>query len=156
MKIRVIVVGKTSEKYVQEGIKEYEKRLKRFINYSIEEIPDVANRGKTTEKELKEKEGDLILKKLKPNEYVVLFDDKGKELSSPGLNQWFEKKALSGNSSISFVVGGAYGFSDEVYERANEKLSLSKLTFNHQMVRLIITEQVYRAFSIKHGLPYHH
>ncbi len=156
MKIRVIVVGKTSAKYVTEGMKEYEKRLTRFVNYSMEEIPDVSSRGKTTEKELQSKEGALILKKLKSNDFVVLFDDKGKQLSSPQLNDWFEKKALSGISNITFVVGGAYGFSEAVYQRSNEQLSLSKLTFNHQMVRLIIVEQMYRAYSIKHGLPYHH
>ncbi len=156
MKVRVIVIGKTSSNYILEGIAEYEKRLKRFISFKIEEIPDVSSRGKTSEFELKQKEGELILKKIQPNEMVVLFDDKGKQFSSPELNNWFEKKSLAGCSSITFVVGGAYGFSDEVYRRSNEKLSLSKLTFNHQMVRLIIAEQIYRAYSIKHNLPYHH
>lgn len=156
MKIRVVTVGKTSEKYLLTGIQEYEKRLSRFAVFGWDEIPDLSSRGKTSNKELIEKEGELILKRIKPSDYVVLFDNNGKQFSSPDLSNWFEKKSLSGKSNITFVVGGAYGFSSDVYERANEKISLSKLTFSHQMIRLLLIEQIYRAFSIKHNLPYHH
>ncbi|MDC1204372.1 23S rRNA (pseudouridine(1915)-N(3))-methyltransferase RlmH [Salibacteraceae bacterium] len=156
MKIKVITIGKTAEKYLITGIKEYEKRLSRFISFSWDEIPDISSRGKTSTMELKEREGDLILKKLKQSDIVVLFDAKGVQYSSEGFYNWFEKKALTGISSITFVVGGAYGFSDSVYQRSNEKISFSKMTFSHQMIRLILIEQIYRAYSIKHNLPYHH
>lgn len=156
MKIRVITVGKTAEKYLVTGIKEYEKRLSRFISFSWDEIPDISSRGKTSIQELKDKEGELILKKIKTSDIVVLFDAEGTQFSSKGFYNWFEKKALSGVSSITFVVGGAYGFSDLVYVRANQKISFSKMTFSHQMIRLILIEQIYRAYSIKHNLPYHH
>lgn len=156
MKIRIITVGKTSEKYLITGIMEYEKRLSRFASFSWDEIPDISSRGKTSTQELKEKEGELILKKLKTSDIVVLFDAVGNQYSSKGFYTWFEKKALSGVSSLTFIVGGAYGFSDAVYDRANEKISFSKMTFSHQMIRLILVEQIYRAYSIKHNLPYHH
>lgn len=156
MQIRVVVVGKTSAKYLVEGIAEYEKRLKRYCSFSWIVIPDLSIRGKTSVNELKEKEGNAILSKVSPNEFMVLFDEAGEQFTSVGFSRWIEKRALAGNSKLTFVVGGAYGFSEEVYKKSNARISFSKMTFSHQMIRLLIIEQVYRAFSIKHNLPYHH
>ena len=156
MKIKLIVVGKTNAKYLVEGEKEYEKRLKHYTKFEEIIIPDVKKSGKLSESELKKKEGQLILAKLENSDYVILLDDKGRSYSSIELANFLQQKMNSGLKSLVFVVGGAYGFSDEVYQRANSKLSLSKMTFSHQMVRLIFKEQLYRGFSILRGEKYHH
>ena len=156
MKIKLIVVGKTSAKYLLEGEKEYEKRLSNYIKYEEIIIPDVKNSGKLSENELKKKEGQLILGKLENSDHVILLDDKGKSYSSIDFANFLQQKMNNSFKSLVFIIGGAFGFSDEVYQRAGSKLSLSKMTFSHQMIRLIFKEQLYRGFSILRGEKYHH
>ena len=156
MKIKLIVVGKTNAKYLAEGEKEYEKRLSNYIKYEEIIIPDIKKSVKLSENELKKKEGQLILGKLENSDHVILLDDKGKLFSSIQFSEFLQQKMNSGLKSLVFVIGGAYGFSNEVYQRANSKLSLSIMTFSHQMVRLIFKEQLYRGFSILRGEKYHH
>ena len=156
MKIKLIMVGKTNATYLVEGEREYEKRLKHYTKFEEIIIPDVKQAGKLNERELKKKEGQLILAKLENSDHVILLDDKGRSYSSIELANLLQQKMNSGLKSLVFVVGGAYGFSDEVYQRAGLKLSLSKMTFSHQMVRLIFKEQLYRGFSILRGEKYHH
>ena len=156
MKIKLIVVGKTNAKYLLVGEREYQNRLRHYTKFEEIIIPDVKQSGKLSEKELKKKEGQLILYKLENIDHVILLDDKGKSYSSIEFANFLQQKMNSGLKSLVFVVGGAFGFSDEVYERANSKLSLSKMTFSHQMVRLIFKEQLYRGFSILRGEKYHH
>ena len=156
MKIKLIVVGKTNAKFLVEGEKEYVKRLLHYINFEEIIIPDVKQSGKLSESELKKKEGQLILVKLENSDHVILLDDKGKSYSSIELANFLQQKMNSSLKSLVFVVGGAYGFSDEVYLRVNSKVSLSKLTFSHQMIRLIFKEQLYRGVSILRGEKYHH
>ena len=156
MKIKLILVGKTNAKYLVEGEKEYEKRLKHYTKFEEIIIPDVKQSRKLSESELKKKEGQLILAKLENSDRVILLDDKGKSHSSIEFAHFLQQKMNSGLKSLVFVVGGAFGFSDEVCQRANSKLSLSKMTFSHQMIRLIFKEQLYRGFSILRGEKYHH
>ena len=155
MKIKLIVVGKTNAKYLLEGEKEYENRLRHYTKFEEIIISDVKQSGKMSEKELKKKEGQLILDKLENIDHVILLDDIGKSYSSIEFANFLQQKMNSGLKSLVFVVGGAFGLSDEVYLRANSKLSLSKMTFSHQMVRLIFKEQLYRGFSILRGEQYH-
>ena len=156
MKIKLIVVGKTNAKYLVEGEKEYVKRLLHYINFEEIIITDVKHSGKLSKNKLKKKEGHLVLGKLESSDHVILLDDKGKSHSSIEFANFLQQKMNSGLKSLVFVVGGAFGFSDEVYQRSNGKLSLSKMTFSHQMVRLIFKEQLYRGFSILRGERYHH
>ena len=156
MKIKLIVVGKTNAKYLLEGEREYENRLKHYTKFEEIIIPDVKHSGKLSENEFKKKESQLILGKLENSDHVILLDDKGKSYSSVEFANFLQQKMNSSLKSLVFVVGGAFGFSDEVYLRANSKLSLSKMTFSHQMVRLIFKEQLYRGFSILRGEKYHH
>ena len=156
MKIKLIVIGKTNVKYLLEGEKDYENRLKHYTNFEEIIIQDVKRSGKLSENELKKKEGQLILGKIVNSDYVVFLDDKGKSHSSIEFANFLQQKMNSGLKSLVFVVGGAFGFSDKVYQIANGKLSLSKMTFSHQMVRLIFKEQLYRGLSILRGEKYHH
>ena len=156
MNILLLLVGKTDRKYLQEGISVYEGRLRHYTSYSKEEIPDLKGRSSLSHSQIKNLEGAQILKRVGAGDILILLDERGKEVSSVEFSVKLEKWLLSGVKSIIFVVGGAYGFSDAVYERANEKLSLSRMTFSHQMVRLFFTEQLYRAFTILKGEPYHH
>ena len=156
MKIKLIVIGKTKSKFLIEGENEYQKRLKHYCKFSDLIIPDIKNGGKLSKKELKEKEGNLILASLKNSDYVILLDDKGLTLSSTSFAEFLKKKMVSSTKELVFIVGGAFGFSESVYKRANTKLSLSKMTFSHQMVRMIFKEQLYRAYSIIKGEKYHH
>jgi 23S rRNA (pseudouridine1915-N3)-methyltransferase len=156
MKIKLIIIGKTKSKFLIEGENEYQKRLKHYCKFSELIISDIKNSSKLSKKELKEKEGNLILKSIKNNDYVMLLDDKGLTLSSTGFAEFLNKKMVSSANELVFIVGGAFGFSESVYKRANTKLSLSKMTFSHQMVRLIFKEQLYRAFTIIKGEKYHH
>lgn len=156
MNIKLIVIGKTKSKFLLDGENEYVKRLKHYCKFSELIISDIKNGGKISKKELKEKEGNLVLKSIKNNDYVILLDDKGLALSSTGFAELLNKKMVSSTSELLFIVGGAFGFSESVYKRANTKLSLSKMTFSHQMVRLIFKEQLYRAFTILKGEKYHH
>jgi len=156
MKIVLITIGKTNEKYLIEGISNYQKRLKHYINFEMTEIVNIKNTKNLSELELMKKEGELILKQIQSSDYLVLLDDKGKDFTSPKFAQKLQQWMLSGKKRLVFVVGGAYGFSEEVYQRGNEKISLSKMTFSHQMVRLFFVEQIYRGYTILNNEPYHH
>jgi Uncharacterized conserved protein len=149
-------MGKTSDKYLQECVSDYEGRIKHYISYSKEEIPDIKGKSSLNRSQIKEQEGALILKRVENTDLLILLDENGRDMSSIEFSQKLGKWSISGVKSIIFVVGGAYGFSDVVYKRADEKLSLSKMTFSHQMVRLFFAEQLYRAFTILKGEPYHH
>ncbi len=156
MDIKLILHGKTEEAYLKEGISKYYRHLKRYISYSEIVIPALKNAKRLSFEEIKEKEGDLLLAKIKATNTLVMLDEKGKVLSSLEFSTFLQKKMNLSIKSLVFVVGGSYGFSDEVYQRANYKLSLSKMTFSHQMTRLIFVEQIYRAFTILNNEPYHH
>lgn len=156
MNIDLIVTGKTNIDHVASGIEVYIKRLKNYINFSINTLPDIKNGSSLTAELLKEKEGEQLLKTLEKYDYIVLLDDKGKEYTSMEFSSWINKKANMGIKNLCFVVGGAFGFSDLVYAKANEKLSISKMTFSHQMIRLLFIEQLYRAFTILNNEKYHH
>ena len=156
MKIVLITIGKTNEKYLIEGISLYQKRLKHYTSFEMIEIPNIKKAQNLSKLELMKKEGDLILKNIQNSDHLVLLDDKGKDYNSLKFSEKIQNWMLSGKKRIVFVVGGAYGFSEEVYQRGNEKLSLSKMTFSHQMVRLFFVEQLYRGYSILNNEPYHH
>jgi len=156
MKITFITVGKTEEAYLKEGIDKYVKRLKHYTKLTIVEIDELKNTKALTREQQKAKEAELILKKITPLDHVILLDEKGMESTSMQFAAYIDKKALSSVANLVFVVGGPYGFDQSVYTRANDKLSLSDLTFSHQMVRLFFVEQLYRAFTIIKGEPYHH
>ena len=156
MKTVLLVVGKTVEKYFIQAIEEYVQRTKHYISFDMEIIPELKNTKNLSEEQQKEKEGELILKSLQSGDTVVLLDEHGKEMRSLEFADYMKRKLNNTNRRLVFIIGGPYGFSDAVYSRANEKISLSKMTFSHQMVRLIFTEQLYRACTIIKGEPYHH
>ena len=156
MKITLLTVGKTDKDWVRQGLDIYVSRLKHYIPFSIVEIPELKNVSALSKEQIKSKEGDLILKAIRPNDDVILLDERGKEYTSIELARIIQDKISYDGRDIIFIIGGAYGFSDAVYQRANSKLSLSKMTFSHQMVRAIFAEQIYRAFTIMRGEPYHH
>lgn len=156
MKITLLCVGKTDEDYLQKGIDKYVKRLKHYVSFELVAIPDIKQAKNLTEKQQREKEGQAILKHVAPGDMLVLMDEKGKAFRSVEFAAFFEKQLLNSVPHIVFVVGGPYGFDEAVYGRANSLMSLSKMTFSHQMVRLFFVEQLYRAFSIIRGEPYHH
>ena len=156
MTIKLLAIGKTDSSELQELIDVYEKRLQHYVNFEIEIIPDLKKTKNLSEEQQKNKEGELILKKLSPTDNLILFDEKGKQFTSVEYSQYLQKKMNSGIKQLVFLIGGPYGFSNEVYAKAAGKISLSKMTFSHQMVRLFITEQVYRAFTILKNEPYHH
>ena len=156
MKITLLTVGKTDKDWVKQGIDIYVSRLKHYIPFSINEIPELKNVSALSKEQIKSREGELILKNVKPADDVILMDEHGKEYTSVDFASLLQKKISYEGKDIVFVIGGAYGFSEEVYRRANSKISLSKMTFSHQMVRAIFTEQLYRAFTIIRGEPYHH
>lgn len=155
MKTELILVGKTTSKHFNTGINDYVERIGHYMPFSITTIPELKNTKSLNESQQKEREGELILKQIQQSDTVVLLDEHGKEFRSVDFANWIQKKQNTARRLV-FVIGGPYGFSDEVYERANEKISLSKMTFSHQMVRLIFTEQIYRACTIIKGEPYHH
>lgn len=156
MKIALIVIGKTDAGYFVEAIREYANRLVHYLPFEMEVIPDIKNVKNLSEMQQKEREGELILKALQPADYPVLLDEKGKEFTSMQFAAYLEKKMHTVSKRLVFVIGGPYGFSEAVYKAAAEKISLSKMTFSHQMIRLIFTEQLYRALTILHNEPYHH
>lgn len=156
MEISLIVVGRTKTKFVIDGINEYTSRLKHYVPFSIVELPDVRISKSATQNQQKEKEGECILEKITPADFVVLLDERGREYTSMEFATYMEKIMTTGRKRILFVVGGPYGFSDAVYNRADAMLSLSKMTFNHEMVRMFFIEQTYRAMTILRGEPYHH
>ena len=154
--MKLIVIGKTKFKFLLDGENEYEKRLKHYCKFSQLIIPDIKNAGNLSKKELKEKEGHLILDSLKNSAYVILLDDKGITLSSIEFSEFLNNKMVSSANELVFIIGGAFGFSQSIYKRANNKLSFSKMTFSHQMMRMIFKEQLYRAYTILKGEKYHH
>ncbi len=156
MKIVLLTIGKTSEKYLIEGIAQYQKRLKHYTQFEMLEILNIKNAKNFSNAELMKKEGELILKQLQNSDHLILLDDKGKDFTSTKFAEKLQSWMLSGKKRLVFVVGGAYGFSEEMYSRGNEKLSLSKMTFSHQMVRLFFVEQIYRGYTILNNEPYHH
>lgn len=156
MKIVLLVIGKTDVTYFVDAIREYENRLHHYISFEMQVIPDIKNVKNLTIDQQKEKEGILILKNIQQGDYIVLLDEKGKEYTSMQFASYIEKKTHAVNKRLLFVIGGPYGFSEEVYSRASEKISLSKMTFSHQMIRLIFVEQLYRAMTILSNEPYHH
>jgi len=156
MKIKLLAIGRTDDKNLQVLIATYEKRLKHYIKFESEFIPDIKNVKNLSKKEQKEKEGELILKKLSPTDQIILLDEKGKEFSSVEFSKFLQKKMNSGIKQLVLVIGGPYGFSEKVYQKALGKISLSKMTFSHQMIRLFVVEQIYRAFTILKNEPYHH
>ncbi|MBP7185095.1 MAG: 23S rRNA (pseudouridine(1915)-N(3))-methyltransferase RlmH [Saprospiraceae bacterium] len=156
MKIELWMVGKTTESYLNEGVDKYEKRLKHYTNFSIKIFQDVKSSQLNDENSIKKREAELIMKKLDPTDYVILLDEKGKELSSSDFAIKIEQLQLKNIKNIIFIIGGAFGFDEKLYQISQEKLSLSKMTFSHQMVRLFFVEQLYRAHTILKGESYHH
>ncbi len=156
MKIKLLVIGKTDNKNLLQLINEYQNRLQHYIKFDLEVIPDLKNAKNLSEQQQKEKEGALILSKLNSSDFLILLDEKGKEFRSLNFADFLQKKMNSGIKQLVLVVGGPYGFSDEIYKKAQSKISLSKMTFSHQMIRLFIVEQLYRAFTILRNEPYHH
>ena len=156
MKISLIVIGKTDASYFVDAINEYKNRLVHYIPFEMEIIPDIKNVKNLREEQQKEKEGELILKMLQPGDYLVLLDEHGKSFTSMEFATYLERKMHVVSKRLVFVIGGPYGFSEAVYKAASEKISLSKMTFSHQMIRLIFVEQIYRAMTILNNEPYHH
>ena len=156
VKILLLTIGNTDKKFMKEGIDDYVKRLTFYIPFEMKVIPDIKNRSSLSLDLQKEKEGQLILNQISLGDYVILLDEHGLEFSSVEFSKWIEKKMIAGMRQIVFVIGGPYGFSNTVYQRSDVKISMSKLTFSHQMVRLIFVEQVYRAMTIIKNEPYHH
>ena len=155
MKVLLLQVGKTVNKHFIAGISDYAERISHYMPFDITTIPELKNTKNLTEEQQKTAEGELILRQLQTSDHVVLLDEHGHEFRSVELARWLQQKQLSARRLV-FVIGGPYGFSPAVYQRANEQLSLSRLTFSHQMVRLVFTEQLYRACTIIKGEPYHH
>ena len=156
MKISLLVIGKTDAGYFIDAVNEYQKRLEHYIPFEMQVIPDIKNSKNLTTEQQKEKEGELILKNLQPGDYIALLDEKGKEYTSLQFASYIEKKTHTISRRLVFIIGGPYGFSPSVYGKANERLTLSRMTFSHQMVRLIFLEQLYRAMTILNNEPYHH
>ena len=156
MKITLLTVGRTDVEWVRKGLDLYVSRLRHYVPFSLIEIPELKNVSALAREQIKQKEGELVLKALKPSDCVTLLDERGREYRSIEFSAMLEDRMSRGGRDLVFVVGGAYGFSDAVYSRSDEKISLSKMTFSHQMVRTIFAEQLYRAFTIMKGEPYHH
>jgi 23S rRNA (pseudouridine1915-N3)-methyltransferase len=156
MNIKLLAIGKTDNKNLQTLIDDYSKRLSFYIKFELEIIPDLKNVKNLSESQQKEKEGELILAKLAPTDQLILLDENGSSFSSIGFSEYLQKKMNAGIKTLVFVIGGPYGFSEEVYKKSQGKISLSAMTFSHQMVRLFIIEQIYRGFTILKNEPYHH
>ena len=156
MNIRLLTIGKTDNKALQTLIDDYTKRLSFYVKFDLEIIPDIKNVKNLSEAQQKEKEGELILSKITPTDQLILLDENGKTFSSVGFSDFLQKKMNAGIKTLVFVIGGPYGFSETVYQKAQSKVSLSEMTFSHQMVRLFVIEQIYRGFTILRNEPYHH
>ena len=156
MNIRLLAIGKTDNKALQTLIDDYTKRLSFYVKFDLEIIPDIKNVKNLSEAQQKEKEGELIFSKITPTDQLILLDENGKTFSSVGFSDFLQKKMNTGIKTLVFVIGGPYGFSDTVYQKAQGKVSLSEMTFSHQMVRLFVIEQIYRGFTILRNEPYHH
>ncbi|MDN3707556.1 23S rRNA (pseudouridine(1915)-N(3))-methyltransferase RlmH [Myroides ceti] len=156
MNIKLLAIGKTDNKSLQALIDDYTKRLSFYIKFDMEIIPDIKNAKNLSENQQKEKEGEMILSKINTTDQLILLDENGKSFTSMGFSEELQKKMNSGIKTLVFVIGGPYGFSEEVYKKANGKISLSEMTFSHQMIRLFFIEQLYRGFTILKNEPYHH
>jgi len=156
MKITLLTIGKTEDSYLKDGIDKYLSRLKHYIRFEIVEIPELKNTKALSQEQQKAKEAELIFKNTVSTDHIVLLDEHGSELTSVQFSAMLNKKMIASVQNLVFIIGGPYGFDDTVYKRANDQLSLSRMTFSHQMVRLFFVEQVYRAFTILKGEPYHH
>ena len=156
MTIKLIAIGKTDNNELKALISDYIRRLGFYIRFSIDIIPDVKNSKNLSEDQQKQKEGELILKSLNPTDILILLDENGKQIDSVGFSSYLQKHMNSGIKQLVFVIGGPYGFSEDIYNKANGKISLSKMTFSHQMIRLFFIEQLYRGFTILRNEPYHH
>ena len=156
MKVRVLFTGKTADAWIRQGIEQYAARIRHYVAFELVEIPDLKQTASLSEEQIKTREGELILKALRPSDHLVLLDEHGARFSSVDWARNLEQKSAHLPKDCVFVIGGPYGFSDDVYAAAQQKLSLSKMTFSHQMVRLIFVEQLYRAMTIIRGEPYHH
>ena len=156
MKIKVICVGKTNHNALRDWLPEYQKRLLHYVKLDWVELPELKNTKNLRESVQKEEEGKRVLKQLNPQDIVVLLDEKGSQYTSKDFAVFLQKRMNAGTKNLVFVIGGPYGFSTELYERAQHKISLSSMTFSHQMVRIFVAEQLYRAFSILNNEPYHH
>ncbi|MBQ8070310.1 MAG: 23S rRNA (pseudouridine(1915)-N(3))-methyltransferase RlmH [Bacteroidales bacterium] len=156
MKITLLTMGKTDVAWVRQGLELYVSRIGHYVPFTLNEIPQLKNVSSLSQSQIKEKEADLLLSAIKPGDDVILLDERGKQMRSTEFSSWLSDRMTRSGRDIVFVIGGAYGFSDRVYERAGGKISLSLMTFSHQMVRTIFAEQLYRAFTIMKGEPYHH
>lgn len=156
MTIKLVCIGKTDKKELEELIDVYSKRLQHYIKFELEIIPDLKKTQNLDENQQKTKEGELILSGIQNSDFLVLLDENGRQFTSEGFSEYIQKRMNTGLKRLVFAIGGPYGFSQEVYARADSKVSLSKMTFSHQMVRLFFTEQLYRAFTILKNEPYHH
>jgi 23S rRNA (pseudouridine1915-N3)-methyltransferase len=155
MKLSLYNIGKTDSNYIKEGLADYSKRISHFVDFSVVDIPEIKQKKNLSPEIIKHKEGELLLRYLSKTDIIILLDENGAEYKSRGFSDWLNKLINQGNKQVSFVTGGAYGFSEEVLKIAHFKISLSKLTFTHQLVRLVFVEQLYRAFTIIKGMPYH-
>ena len=156
MKIKLLVIGKTDDKDLNSLISVYQKRLQHYVSFEMEVIPDLKNSKNLSQLQQKQKEGELILNKISSTDQLILLDEKGKEFRSVEFANYLQKKMNSGIKQLVFVIGGPYGFSQDVYQKSMGKVSFSKMTFSHQMIRLFVTEQIYRGFTILRNEPYHH
>ncbi|MEL4454955.1 23S rRNA (pseudouridine(1915)-N(3))-methyltransferase RlmH [Lutimonas vermicola] len=156
MKIKLLAIGKTDDKNLQLLVQKYQSRLKHYIKFELEIIPDLKNAKNLSETEQKDREGELILSSISGSDQLILLDDKGESYDSMGFSKFMQKKMNAGVKQLVLVIGGPYGFSETVYKKAQGKLSFSKMTFSHQMIRLFVVEQIYRAFTILRNEPYHH
>ena len=156
MKGVLMVVGKTTDKRFEAITQEYIERIRHYIPFTVEVIPELKNTKGLSQDEQKKREGELIQKNLQPGDYVVLLDEHGSERSSMDFASWMQKKMAAGPKRLVFIVGGPYGFSDAIHQKGNEEISLSRMTLSHQMIRMFFVEQIYRAMTILNGEPYHH
>ena len=156
MKIQLWVVGKTTQHFVEQGLTEFCGRIKHYLPFEMQVIPDIKNTKHLSPEQVKEKEGEGVLKAVQPGDYLVVLDEQGQDFTSLQFSKYLERKTHTVSQSLVFIIGGAYGLSQKVQEAAQEKIALSKMTFSHQLVRLIFAEQLYRAMTILHHTPYHH
>ena len=156
MDICLLSVGKISSKWIQDGIEVFEARIGRYINFIPFVLPDIKNAKSLSTDKIKEEEGKIILSNINPSDFVILLDERGKEFSSREFSNWIQKQMNSGRKRLVLLIGGPFGFSKDIYERADSLIALSKMTFTHEMAKLLITEQIYRALTILKGEPYHH
>ena len=156
MKIKLLQIGTTKTREIDHLIEDYKARLQHFVQFEIISLPDIKNTKTLNESQQKTKESALFLKQLSTSDWIILLDEKGKNLTSRGFSKFYQDKMNSGIKTLCFLIGGPYGFADEIYKRAHQKISLSSMTFTHEMVRLFFIEQTYRAYTILNHLPYHH